>query len=116
MHFDLRQTSRVAMVFVLAATFVLPQNLVAEAATHVVSPSETSGGGGKGLYGKAAKPGSSSAVLLGGEGAESAEICAYEPGAGKERRLHTRRCRIGAAGFAGAEGTGQFRRRHAERS
>lgn len=40
MHFDLRQTSRVAMAFVLAATFALPQNLAAEAPTHVVSPSE----------------------------------------------------------------------------
>jgi hypothetical protein len=39
-HFDLRQTSRVAMAFVLVATFALPQNVVAEAATHVVSPSE----------------------------------------------------------------------------
>ena len=40
MHFDLRQSSRVATAFVLAAVFVLPQNLVAEAASHVVSPSE----------------------------------------------------------------------------
>ena len=40
MHFDLRQSSRVAVAFVLAAVFALPQNLVAEAATHVVSPSE----------------------------------------------------------------------------
>jgi hypothetical protein len=40
MHFDLRQSSRVAVAFVLAAIFALPQNLVAEAATHVVSPSE----------------------------------------------------------------------------
>jgi hypothetical protein len=40
MHFDLRQSSRVAVAFVLAAIFALPQNLVAEAAAHVVSPSE----------------------------------------------------------------------------
>ncbi len=40
MHFDLRQSSRVAIAFVLAAVFALPQNLLAEAATHVVSPSE----------------------------------------------------------------------------
>jgi hypothetical protein len=40
MHFDLRQSSRVATAFVLAAVFALPQNLVAEAASHVVSPSE----------------------------------------------------------------------------
>ena len=91
MHFDLRQSSRVAIAFVLAATFVLPQNLVAEAATHVVSPSETSGGGGKGLYGKAAEPGSSSAVLLVGEGAGGAEVCPCESRTGKERHLHTRR-------------------------
>jgi hypothetical protein len=40
MHFDLRQSSRVAVSFVLAAVFALPQNLMAEAASHVVSPSE----------------------------------------------------------------------------
>ena len=40
MHFDLRQTFRVAMAFVLAATFALPQNLVAETASHLVSPSD----------------------------------------------------------------------------
>ena len=40
MHFDLRQSSRVAIAFVLAAVFALPQNLLAEAATHVVSPPE----------------------------------------------------------------------------
>ena len=40
MHFDLKQSSRVAVAFILAAMFALPQNLVAEAATHVVSPSE----------------------------------------------------------------------------
>ncbi len=28
MHFDLRQSSRVAVAFVLAAVFALPQNLV----------------------------------------------------------------------------------------
>ncbi len=40
MQFDLRQSSRVTMAFVLAAVFALPQNLVAQAASHVVSPSE----------------------------------------------------------------------------
>jgi len=40
MHFDLRQSSRVVLAFVLAAIFALPQNLLAETATHVVSPSE----------------------------------------------------------------------------
>jgi hypothetical protein len=40
MHFDLKQSSRVAVAFILAAIFALPQNLVAEAAAHVVSPSE----------------------------------------------------------------------------
>jgi hypothetical protein len=40
MHFDLRQTFRVTMAFVLAATFALPQNLVAETASHLVSPSD----------------------------------------------------------------------------
>jgi hypothetical protein len=40
MHFDLRQTFRVAMAFVLAAVFALPQNLVAETAGHLVSPSD----------------------------------------------------------------------------
>jgi len=40
MVFDMKQASRVAAAFVLAAVFVLPQNLVAQAATHVVSPSD----------------------------------------------------------------------------
>jgi len=40
MHFDLRQTFRVAVAFVLAAVFALPQNLLAETASHLVSPSE----------------------------------------------------------------------------
>jgi hypothetical protein len=40
MHFDLKQSSRVAVALVLATMFALPQNLLAEAATHVVSPSE----------------------------------------------------------------------------
>ena len=40
MHFDMKQAFRVATAFVLAAMFALPQNLAAEAATHVVSPSE----------------------------------------------------------------------------
>jgi len=40
MHFDLRQSSRVAVALVLSAMFCLPQSWAAEAATHVVSPSE----------------------------------------------------------------------------
>jgi hypothetical protein len=40
MHFDLKQSSRVALAVVLAAVFALPQNLVAETASHLVSPSE----------------------------------------------------------------------------
>ncbi len=40
MHFDPKQSSRVAVAFVLAVVFALPQNLVAEAASHVVTPSE----------------------------------------------------------------------------
>jgi len=40
MHFDLKQSSRVAVAFLLTAIFALPQNLGAEGATHVVSPSE----------------------------------------------------------------------------
>ncbi len=40
MHFDLKQLSRVATAFLLAMVFVLPQNLVAEGAAHVVSPSD----------------------------------------------------------------------------
>lgn len=40
MHFDMKQAFQVATAFVLAAMFALPQNLVAETATHVVSPSE----------------------------------------------------------------------------
>ena len=40
MHFDMKQLSRVATAFVLAAVFALPQNLLAEGAAHVVSPSD----------------------------------------------------------------------------
>jgi hypothetical protein len=40
MGFDLRQSSRVAVAFVLAAVFALPQNLVGETASHLVSPAE----------------------------------------------------------------------------
>jgi hypothetical protein len=40
MHFDVKQLSRVATAFVLAAFFALPQSLVAEGATHVVSSSD----------------------------------------------------------------------------
>lgn len=40
MGFDMKQLSRVAVASVLAAVFAVPQNLGAEAATHVVSPSE----------------------------------------------------------------------------
>ena len=40
MHFDLKQLSRVATAFLLALVFVLPQNLVAEGAAHLVSPSD----------------------------------------------------------------------------
>ena len=40
MHFDSKQVSRVVTAFVLAAVFAVPQNLLAEGAAHVVSPSE----------------------------------------------------------------------------
>lgn len=40
MVFDMKQASRVVTAFVLAAVFALPLNLVAQAATHVVSPSD----------------------------------------------------------------------------
>jgi hypothetical protein len=40
MHFELRQSFRVAAAFILVAVFALPQNLVAETAQHLVSPSE----------------------------------------------------------------------------
>jgi hypothetical protein len=40
MHFDMKQLSRVATAFVLAAVFALPQNLLAEGTAHIVSPSE----------------------------------------------------------------------------
>jgi len=40
MSFDPKQASRVAATFVLAAVFALPQNLLAETASHLVSPSE----------------------------------------------------------------------------
>jgi hypothetical protein len=40
MHFDMKQVYRVATAFVLTVAFALPQNLLAEGATHVVSPSD----------------------------------------------------------------------------
>jgi hypothetical protein len=40
MRFDLKQSSRVALAVVLAAVFALPQNLLAETASHLVSPSD----------------------------------------------------------------------------
>ena len=40
MHFDIKQLSRVATAFLMAAVFALPQNLLAEGAAHLVSPSE----------------------------------------------------------------------------
>jgi len=40
MSFDLKQASRAVGAFVLAAVFALPPNLVAETASHLVSPSE----------------------------------------------------------------------------
>jgi Flp pilus assembly protein TadB len=40
MTFNLKQASRVAVAFVLAAVFALPQNLLAETASHLVSPAE----------------------------------------------------------------------------
>jgi hypothetical protein len=40
MRFDLKQSSRVALAIVLAAVFALPQNLLAETASHLVSPSD----------------------------------------------------------------------------
>jgi len=40
MHFDMKQLSRVATALILAAVFALPQNLLAEATAHVVSPSD----------------------------------------------------------------------------
>jgi hypothetical protein len=40
MHSHMKQLSRAATAFILAAVFALPQNLLAEATAHVVSPSD----------------------------------------------------------------------------
>ena len=40
MRLDLKQSSRMAVALILATVFALPQNLVAETASHLVSPSE----------------------------------------------------------------------------
>jgi hypothetical protein len=40
MYFDIKQLSRVATAFLLAAVFAVPQNLLAEGAAHLVSPSD----------------------------------------------------------------------------
>ena len=40
MRLDMKQVSRVAAAFLLAAVFAVPQSLMAEGSTHLVSPSE----------------------------------------------------------------------------
>lgn len=40
MRLDLKQSSRMAVALILATVFALPQDLVAETASHLVSPSE----------------------------------------------------------------------------
>jgi hypothetical protein len=40
MNFDIKQLSRVATAVLMAAIFALPQNLLAEGAAHLVSPSD----------------------------------------------------------------------------
>jgi hypothetical protein len=40
MHFDLKQSARVWTACILAMLFAIPQNLLAEATSHLVSPSE----------------------------------------------------------------------------
>jgi hypothetical protein len=40
MHFDLKQSVRVLTACVLAALFAMPQNLLAQAANHVIAPSD----------------------------------------------------------------------------
>jgi hypothetical protein len=40
MHFDIKQSVRVAMACALTTIFAVPQSLMAQATTHVVSPSE----------------------------------------------------------------------------
>jgi hypothetical protein len=40
MHFDMKQVSRFGAALILAAVFIIPQNLLAEGAAHLVSPSE----------------------------------------------------------------------------
>ena len=40
MHFDFKQAVRIATACVLATIFAVPQNLMAQAAAHVVSPAD----------------------------------------------------------------------------
>lgn len=40
MHFDIKQSVRVAMACVLTTIFAVPQSVMAQATTHVLSPSE----------------------------------------------------------------------------
>lgn len=40
MHFDIKQAVRVAMACALTTIFAVPQSLMAQATTHVLSPSE----------------------------------------------------------------------------
>ena len=70
MHFDLKQLSRVATAFVLAAVFALPQNLVAETASHVVSPSELQQAAVQASTAAAAESGRGPAIFLVGAGAK----------------------------------------------
>jgi len=89
MHFDLRQSSRVAIAFVLAAVFALPQNLW-QKRLPLVSPSE--------LQQAAVKASTARQQNLdqvqqffSSEKAQEALKSAMRIRTGKERHLHTRR-------------------------
>ena len=106
MHFDMKQLSRVATAFVLAAVFALPQNLLAEGAAHVVSPSDLQRAA---VQASTVRQQNVEQVrqFFSSEKAETGiALRAHEPGAGEERRFHAGRCGTGAAGLANAQGAG----------
>ncbi len=92
MHFDLRQSSRVAVAFVLAAVFALPQNLLAEAASHVVSPSELQQAAVKASTVRQQNVEQVQQFFSSEKAQQALQVGACESGAGEERRLHTGRC------------------------
>ena len=92
MHFDTKQLSRVATAFVLAAVFALPQNLLAEGAAHLVSPSELQQATVQASTVRQQNVEQVRQFLSSEKADKASAVGAYESGAGKERGFHAGRC------------------------